>query len=87
MTTTIQIGKKTKDALFDFIVDLEKRYRRSVSYDEAIRYIMEQVNGRKKENLLKVYGCLEKTKAIEDLKELKNLEVRKFEKLSSRIGS
>jgi len=41
LTTTIQVGEKTRRELFMIVSDLERKRGRRVSYDEAIRVLIE----------------------------------------------
>ena len=44
MTTTIQITEDVKSKLFDLINRLEKKWGRRVTYNEALRYLLDVNN-------------------------------------------
>lgn len=44
MSTTIQIKKETKEALFNIKNRLERELGRRLSYDEVIEYLLEKMN-------------------------------------------
>jgi len=80
MPTTIQIDERTKKMLFKFVLELEKKEKRNVSYDEAIKHLMARCKKTKK--LLDLRGCINREKAYKDLGELKLLEQRRHEHLA-----
>ena len=76
MTTTIQISEETKKKLFLVMNNLEKKWGRRVTYDEAIKFLLQ---GEKDEvnreqflnNIKKFQGILKPGEGKELLKELR----------------
>lgn len=84
MPTTIQVNEKTKEMLFKFVLELERKLKKNVSYDEAIKHLI--VRHKKTEKLLNLRGIISIEKAKKDLAELKQLEGRRHESLTGSSG-
>lgn len=84
MPTTIQINERTKRMLFKFLLELERKHKRNVSYDEAIKHLV--AKSKKTKRLLNLRGCITLEKAEKDLRELKLLEQRRYERLAGIGG-
>lgn len=86
-TTTIQISEKTKKKLFQLINELEKKWKRRITYDEAIKFLIKEkgVKVGKKEflnNIKKFQGILEVGEGTAILKELRRDELEREEKFT-----
>jgi len=86
-TTTIQISDKTKKKLFQLINELEKKWKRRITYDEAIKFLIKEKGEKvgKKEflnNIKKFQGILEVGEGTEILKELRRDELEREEKFT-----
>ncbi len=84
MPTTIQIDERTKEMLFKYVLELERKQKKNVSYDEAIKHLI--AKRKKTEKLLNLRGCITFDKAEKDLEELKLLEQRRYERLAGISG-
>jgi hypothetical protein len=86
---TIQISQNTQKELIEVVARLQLKYKKRISFDEAIKYLIKQHGGknRSRERFLSFYGCLRKGKVEEARRELRALKVeedRRFEKLGAR---
>lgn len=54
MSTTIKLSKKTKELLTDTLIRLENELGRRLSYDDAIRILIERSRGRNPGLLLRL---------------------------------
>jgi len=86
-TTTIQISEKTKKKLFQLINELEKKWKRRITYDEAIKFLIKEkgVKVGKKEflnNIKKFQGILEVGEGTAILKGLRRDELEREEKFT-----
>ena len=85
--TTIQISEKTKKKLFQLINELEKKWKRRITYDEAIKFLIKEkgVKVGKKEflnNIKKFQGILEVGEGTAILKGLRRDELEREEKFT-----
>ena len=92
MTTTIQISEETKKKLFSVMNQLERRWGRRVTYDEAIKYLLqEEKNEVNKEQFLKdikkFQGILKPGEGKKLLKELRKESYEREKKLTKGINS
>jgi succinate dehydrogenase/fumarate reductase-like Fe-S protein len=92
MATTIQISEDTKKKLFTLINQLERKWKKRITYDEAIKYLLEN---RKivvdKENFIKniekFEGILEEGEGKELLKQLRKEDRERENRLEKQINS
>lgn len=92
MTTTIQISEETKKSLFLVINQLEKKWGRRVTYDEAIKFlfqeeknIIDKVQFLKK--IKKYQGILKPGEGKRLLKELRKESYEREKRLTKGIDS
>jgi pentatricopeptide repeat protein len=80
---TIQISAKTQKRLFEVASRLQLRLKRRVSFDEAIRYLLEhgKVEGKNKHRFASFYGCARAGKAEEARKMLRELRTEEESRL------
>lgn len=66
MPTTIQIDEKTREELLRYVSGLQARIGRKVTFDEAIRALMEETKGVKsaREKLDSLFGSLTGEKVL-----------------------
>ncbi|MBD3214861.1 MAG: hypothetical protein GF311_19775 [Candidatus Lokiarchaeota archaeon] len=86
MTTTIQISDETKNKLFGLINQLEQVWKKRVTYDEAIQYLIKnrRIVVEKKDfinNISKYKGILKKGEARELYEDLRKKEREREERL------
>lgn len=92
MATTIQISEDTKRKLFTLINQLERELKKRITYDEAIQFLLEH---RKiivdKESFIKnieqFEGILDKGEGRKFLKELREKERERENRLEKQINS
>jgi hypothetical protein len=84
--TVIHIKEDTKKLLMNFMLEIQQKKKKKVSFDDGIKYLLYHEKGKNKKRLLALFGCIDKEKAEKDLKEMRLLEERRFEDLS-RTGS
>ena len=87
MATTIQISEKTKKKLFMVMNRLEKKWGRRVTYDEAIKFLLqeERVEFSKQNflnNIKKYQGTLKPGEGKNLLKELRMTDYERERRLS-----
>lgn len=92
MATTIEISEKTKKKLFSLVNQLEKEWNKKITYDEAIQFLLEnrKIIINKEEfiqNIEKFEGILEKGEGKKLLKELRNKEREREDRLEKQINS
>ncbi len=85
--TTIQISEETKNKLFEVINNLEKKWGRRITYDEAIAYLIQQKHGivSKEEfinNLKQFKGILKPGEGQSLLKEMRREELEREERFT-----
>ena len=90
--TTIQISEETKSRLFKLINELERKWGRRVTYDEAIEYLMkEKAKKRDKKEFLKhikkFQGILELGEGSSLLRELRRNELERRENVLNLCDS
>ncbi len=90
MTTTIQISGETKKKLFLVMNQLEKKWRRRVTYDEAIKFLLqEEKNEIDKnqflKNIKKFQGILKPGESKKLLKELRKKSYEREKRLTRGI--
>ena len=79
MTTTIQITEEIQQRLFQIINKIEKELGRRVSYNEAIKYLLDlqELKINRKEfikDIEKFFGILKPGEGKKYLKEMRDLE-------------
>ncbi|MGV9197520.1 MAG: hypothetical protein ACOC44_05715 [Promethearchaeia archaeon] len=92
MATTIQISEKTKEKLFSLINQLEKKWKKRVTYDEAIKFLLKNrkiIFNREDfiENMERFEGIFKKGEARELYNELRKKEREREEKLEQKLDS
>lgn len=83
MATTIQISEETQTMLFQVVAQLQSRFGRRVSYDEAIALLIEESRGtgRAREDFRRLFGSLKgHDSALIELRRLKESEKQHLEK-------
>jgi len=90
MPTTIQISEETKKKLFLVMNNLEKKWGRRVTYDEAIKLLLQkETNEVDKDQFLKniklFQGILKPGEGKKLLKELRKESHEREKKLTKRI--
>lgn len=92
MATTIQISEDTKKKLFTLINQLERKWKKRITYDEAIKYLLENRKivvdkGNFIKNIEKFEGILEEGEGKELLKQLRKEERERENRLEKQINS
>lgn len=92
MKTTIQISENTKEKLFSLINKLEKKWKRRVTYDEAIKFLLKNrkvIINREDfiENMEPFEGIFNKGEAKELYNELRKKEREREDKLEQKLNS
>jgi hypothetical protein len=85
LTTTIQIGEKTRHELFMIVSQLERKRGRRVSYDEAIKVLIEDAKRKAsmRARFRKLYGTLgPDSQAWEELSKLRRGESVRLERIA-----
>jgi hypothetical protein len=85
LTTTIQIGEKTRHELFMIVSQLERKRGRRVSYDEAIRVLIEDAKRKAsmRARFRKLYGTLgPDSQAWGELSKLRRSESVRLERIA-----
>lgn len=87
MATTIQISKETKKKLFMIMNQLEKKWRRRVTYDEAINFLFkeEKIEFRRQEflkNIKKYQGILKPKEGKNLLRELRKKDYEREQRFT-----
>lgn len=85
MTTTIQVGEKTREELFRVVSELQRKRGRRVSYDEAIMMLIEHAKLRDsaRAHLRNLYGTLgPDPRAWSELSKLRRGEKIRLERLA-----
>lgn len=85
MATTIQVSEETQSKLIQLAAELQAKLGRRVSYDEAIRILIEQSGGiqEAREKFLGFFGSLRGDKtAWKDLRRLRAEESKRLGRLS-----
>ncbi|MHA1232694.1 MAG: hypothetical protein ACTSRH_12080 [Promethearchaeota archaeon] len=82
MPTTIQISEETKKRLFFIINKLERKCGKRITYDEAIKYLLEENEEKFDkdefiENMKKFKGVLKPEEGKKLLKELREKEIER----------
>ncbi len=85
MTTTIQVGEKTREELFKIALELERKRGGRVSYDEAIMALIE--NAKLKNSARAQFGTLYGTlgpdpKAWSELSKLRRGEKVRLDRIA-----
>ncbi|MHA1491882.1 MAG: hypothetical protein ACTSRI_19790 [Promethearchaeota archaeon] len=88
MSTTIQISKEVKQRLFRFINQIEKKLSKRISYNEAIKYLLDaQEKKMDKKDLIKhlekFRGILNLGEGKKYLKELREIERERDRRFNS----
>lgn len=88
----VQISEETKRKLVEVAAKLQMSIKRKVSLDEAVKFLIEQYEGKKSnvELFYSFFGCLkgyDTTKAYEDLKELRREEEKKLDRLARQFSN
>jgi hypothetical protein len=78
----IHIKEDTKQLLVKLMVEIRRKEKKRVSYDEIIKRLLVGEKGKYKKRLLPLFGSLDKEQADRDLAELKFLEGRRCALLS-----
>lgn len=91
MTTTIQISDETKKKLFMVMNLLEKKWERRVTYDEAIKFLlqkeMEETDKNKfLINIKKYQGVLKSSETRKLLRELREEDYEREKRFTKRIN-
>ena len=87
MATTIQISEETKKKLFMVINQLEKEWGRRVTYDEAIKFLLNEEKiefdrGKFLKNLKKYQGILKPNEGKDFLKELREKDYEREQRFT-----
>ena len=85
MTTTIQVGEKTRRELFMIVSELERKRGRRVSYDEAIRVLIEDAKRKAsmRAHFRNLYGTLgPDSKAWDELSKVRRSERVRLERIA-----
>ncbi len=87
MATTIQISEETKKKLFMIMNQLEKQWRRRVTYDEAIKFLLneEKLEFNREDflkNIKKYQGILKPGEGKDILKELREKEYEREQRFT-----
>ncbi len=69
-TTTIAVKEETKKELLKIAADLQRKFGRKVDYDEAIRYLLMQVQKKRKSSHLLREALISGLDAEKIIKEL-----------------
>ncbi len=79
---TIQISSKTQKKLFEAASRLQLKLRKRVSFDEAIKYLLNQtkVGGKDRQRFASFYGCA-RGRAEEARKLLRDLRAEEASRL------
>ncbi|MBI5252879.1 MAG: hypothetical protein HY930_00550 [Euryarchaeota archaeon] len=84
---TIQISQTTQKKLFEVASRLQLKIKKRVSFDEAIRHLLDQtkVEGKNKQRFASFYGCARGTveEARKLLRELRAEGESRLEKLGT----
>ena len=87
MATTIQISEETKKKLFMIMNQLEKKWRRRVTYDEAINFLFKEkkIEFRRQEflkNIKKYQGILKPNEGKNLLRELRKKDYEREQRFT-----
>ena len=87
MATTIQISEETKKKLFMIMNQLEKKWGRRVTYDEAIKFLLkeEKIEFCRQEfldNITKYQGTLKPNEGKKLLKELRKKDYEREQRFT-----
>ncbi len=87
MATTIQISEETKKKLFMIMNQLEKQWRRRVTYDEAIKFLLneEKLEFNREDflkNVKKYQGILKPDEGKDLFKELREKEYEREQRFT-----
>lgn len=90
--TVVQISEETKQKLVEVAAKLQMSIKRKVSFDEAVKFLIEQYEGKKPNTELfySFFGCLKGhdiKKAYDDLKELRKEEEKRLDRLARQFGN
>ncbi len=91
MTTTIQISDETKKKLFMVMNLLEKKWGRRVTYDETIKFLLqEEIEETDKNkfliNIKKYQGILKSSETRKLLRELREEDYEREQRFTKRIN-
>ena len=89
MVTTIQLSEETQQELFRIVTELQAKFGRKVSYDEAIMMLISRIRGvddaRKK--FQDMFGILSGEKSMwKYLKKLREEEEKRLARLAKSRG-
>lgn len=92
MTTTIQISEETKKKLFLIMNTLEKKWGRRITYDEAIKYLLQEKKNKLDKdqflkNIKKFQGILNPGEGKKLLKELREESYEREKKLTGNLDN
>jgi hypothetical protein len=92
MATTIQISEKTKEKLFSLINQLEKKWKKRVTYDEAIEFLLKNrkiIISREDfiESMERFEGIFKKGEARKLYNELRKKEREREDKLEQKLDN
>lgn len=81
VVTSVQIDEKTQKRLFEYKLDLEKKLGRRISYNEAIRHLLDSIDRKviDRRELLRSFGLARETKISEIFRELRAEEAKRDE--------
>jgi hypothetical protein len=89
--TVVQVSEGTKQKLVEVAAKLQMSVKRKVSLDEAVKFLIEQYEGKKPDAELfySFFGCLKRydiKKAYEELKALRKEEEKRLEGLERQFS-
>ncbi len=85
MFTTIRVSKKTKELLDRLVIELERELGRRLSYDEALRMLIERsLRAKRPELLLQFMSKRFSDKTVKDLQEIVRIERARENEIAQR---
>ncbi len=85
MFTTIRVSKKTKELLDRLVIELERELGRRLSYDEALRMLIERsLRAKRPELLLQFMSRRFSDKTVKDLQEIVRIERARENEIARR---
>ncbi|MGH9877467.1 MAG: hypothetical protein ACRD5H_07495 [Nitrososphaerales archaeon] len=85
MVTTIQVSEETQRELFRVVTELQAKFGRKISYDEAIMILISQIRGIEdaRKRFQNMFGILAGYKSVwKDLKKLRQEEEKRLDRLA-----
>jgi hypothetical protein len=88
--STIQVEEKVKKELFAVAADLQKRFGKKVSLNDAIDHLIRSFRSEKRDIplLLSLYGRMGQTSGAQDiLRDLRKKEVQHIDRITRKHGA